>query len=61
MLKSIYVLDKNSNYVRNMMTDMKKIMVKGVGYFVVGKSIKLTPSLLRSIAQSMEEQGIKEL
>jgi len=45
------VLEKN-------MKDMKIIMIKGIGYFVVGKDSKVTSDTFLNLAVSMESRNI---
>lgn len=62
-MKSIFELTskKDTRVAFMRMENMKVIVVKGVGYFVIGNGIKLTPELLLGLSVSMENQDIKEI
>jgi hypothetical protein len=59
-MESIYELE-NNKVAQEYMKEMKAIMIKGVGYFLISKKQKLTPDLLLNIAISMERQNIKSI
>lgn len=58
--KSIYTI-QNSSHTREYIADMKTVMIKGVGYIYTSPKLKITPALFRYLADSMEDQGIKEV
>lgn len=60
--KSIYEINEERNKeVIQYIEQMKIIMIKGIGYFVISKNTKLTPDMLLHVATIMEEQNIKEI
>jgi hypothetical protein len=58
MDKSIYELE-NTVRVRENISEMKIIMIKGIGYMCVGKNSKLNSETMLNIATSMEERSIE--
>jgi len=57
---SIYEIEKdwNKRAVVEYIIDMKIIIIKGVGYFAVGKNTKVDSELLLNLATSMENRNI---
>ena len=58
--KSIYIIEEEWAKKRSLeyMKDMKIIMIKGIGYFVVQKNMQVDCETLLNLSTSMESRNI---
>lgn len=60
-MKSMFQIPKGAALEYIATDKMKAIVIKGIGYLIVGKKIEITPETFRNLAASMEEQNITKL
>ena len=58
--ESIYIIEEEWDKKRSLeyMKDMKIIMIKGIGYFVVQKNMQVDCEILLNLSTSMESRNI---
>ena len=58
--ESIYIIEEEWDKERSLeyMKDMKIIMIKGIGYFVVQKNMQVDCETLLNLSTSMESRNI---
>lgn len=56
--ESIFEIEFSPETIKHM-NEMKIIMIKGIGYFIVSKTHKITKDTFLNLAISMEERNIE--